>query len=130
MASSNGAAEPNETTSLLTKDATKPVDPSLSGNGLSNGNAIAEGADTDVENGEVESQDGDGGEDNPLFEGQKVTRLGLLIPAVAIGILLAAADQTLVVTTYGKIGSDLNALNNTSWIATAFVLLSSSNFTY
>lgn len=26
-----------------------------------------------------------------------------------------------VVSSYGKIGSDLNALNNTGWIATAFV---------
>lgn len=34
-------------------------------------------------------------------------------------VLLSAADQTLVVTTYGRIGSDLHALNNTSWIATA-----------
>jgi hypothetical protein len=28
-------------------------------------------------------------------------------------------DQTLVVATYGKIGSDLQALNSTSWIATS-----------
>ena len=34
--------------------------------------------------------------------------------------MLSAADQTLVVTSYGVIGSDLNALNNTSWIATAY----------
>jgi hypothetical protein len=118
MASSNSAAEPNETTSLLTKDATKPVDPSLSGNGLSSGNGVA---DSDVENGEVETRSGEQeeGDENPLFEGQKVTRLGLLIPAVGIGVLLAAADQTIVVTSYGRIGSDLKALNNTSWIATA-----------
>jgi hypothetical protein len=28
-------------------------------------------------------------------------------------------DQTLTIAAYGKIGSDLNALNNTSWIATS-----------
>jgi hypothetical protein len=28
-------------------------------------------------------------------------------------------DQLLTVATYAKIGNDLNALNNTSWIATA-----------
>ncbi|KAH6654640.1 multidrug resistance protein fnx1 [Truncatella angustata] len=31
-------------------------------------------------------------------------------------------DQTLVIATYGKIGSDLKALNNTSWIATSYFL--------
>lgn len=34
-------------------------------------------------------------------------------------IFLAAADQTIIVSSYGRIGSDLGALNNTSWIATA-----------
>lgn len=34
-------------------------------------------------------------------------------------IFLAAMDQTLIVSAYGKIGSDLKALNNMSWIATA-----------
>jgi hypothetical protein len=71
MASPTGNnAEPDETTSLLTKDST-----SVSGNGSSEVNAVS-----DVESGEV-----DGSEDNPLFEGQQVTRVGLLIPAVAIG---------------------------------------------
>ena len=41
------------------------------------------------------------------------------LPALAIGIFLAAADQTIVVSSYGKIGSEMKALNNTSWIATA-----------
>jgi hypothetical protein len=31
----------------------------------------------------------------------------------------AAADQTIIITSHGRIGSDLDALNNTSWIATA-----------
>jgi hypothetical protein len=30
-----------------------------------------------------------------------------------------AMDQTLVIATYGKMGSDLKALNYTSWIATS-----------
>jgi hypothetical protein len=34
-------------------------------------------------------------------------------------IFLAAADQTIIVSCYGKIGSDLNSLSNTSWVATA-----------
>jgi hypothetical protein len=35
-------------------------------------------------------------------------------------VFLAAADQTLVIATYGTIGSELKSLNNTSWIATAY----------
>lgn len=49
-------------------------------------------------------------------------KLPIIFPAVAIGVFLAAADQTLVVTSYGRIGSDLHALNRTSWIATAYFL--------
>ncbi|KAK8056021.1 hypothetical protein PG993_001248 [Apiospora rasikravindrae] len=45
-----------------------------------------------------------------------------LLPALAIGIFLVAMDQTLTIATYGKMGSDLNALNNTSWIATSYFL--------
>lgn len=35
---------------------------------------------------------------------------------------MVAIDQLLTVATYAKIGNELNALNNTSWIATAFVI--------
>ena len=40
-------------------------------------------------------------------------------PALGIGLFLSAVDLTIVASAYGEIGSDLNALNNTSWIATA-----------
>ncbi|KAL8888149.1 MAG: hypothetical protein Q9215_004365 [Flavoplaca cf. flavocitrina] len=53
-------------------------------------------------------------------------RLKYILPAVAIGIFLSAADQTLIVTMYGKIGSDLKALNKTSWVSTAYFLTLSS----
>lgn len=43
------------------------------------------------------------------------------LPALAVGIFLSAADQTLVVASYGKIGTEFSALNKTSWIATAYV---------
>lgn len=46
------------------------------------------------------------------------------LPALAIGIFLSAADQTIVVASYGKIGSEFKAMNRTSWIATAYVSLS------
>ncbi|KAG9243238.1 major facilitator superfamily domain-containing protein [Calycina marina] len=63
-------------------------------------------------------------EGNPLFEGNPDTlkTLWLLFPAVSIGVLLGSADQTLVVTTYGRIGSDLGGLSGASWIATAYFL--------
>ncbi|KAL4743138.1 hypothetical protein BDV11DRAFT_202124 [Aspergillus similis] len=37
-------------------------------------------------------------------------------------VFLSAADQTIIVSSYGKIGSDLKALNLTSWIATSYFL--------
>ena len=37
-------------------------------------------------------------------------------------IFLIALDQTLVIATYGKIGSDLRALQSTSWIGTSYFL--------
>jgi MFS family permease len=37
-------------------------------------------------------------------------------------VFLAAADQTLVVSTYSTIGTELHALNSTSWIATGYFL--------
>lgn len=46
-------------------------------------------------------------------------RLHILLPAIGIGVFLCALDQLLAVATYAKIGSDLHALNSTSWIATA-----------
>ena len=64
-------------------------------------------------------------------------KLKYILPAITIGVrkqplidvsqlaidytqvFLSAADQTLVAASYGNIGSDLNALNNASWIATS-----------
>jgi MFS family permease len=37
-------------------------------------------------------------------------------------VFLAAADQTLIVSTYGTIGTDLHALSSTSWVATSYFL--------
>ena len=49
-------------------------------------------------------------------------RLPYILPAIAIGVFLSAADQTIIVSSYGQIGSDLGALSRTSWIATAYFL--------
>ncbi|KAL4784568.1 major facilitator superfamily-domain-containing protein [Aspergillus varians] len=48
--------------------------------------------------------------------------LRYILPAISVGVFLSAADQTIIVASYGKIGSDLNALNLTSWIATSYFL--------
>lgn len=45
-----------------------------------------------------------------------------IFPALSIGVFLAAADQTIIVSSYGRIGSDLHALDRTGWIATAYFL--------
>ena len=45
-----------------------------------------------------------------------------LLPVLAIGIFLAFLDQSIVAAINGDIGSDLHALKNVSWIATAYFL--------
>lgn len=49
-------------------------------------------------------------------------RMKYIFCAVSVGVFLAAADQTLVVSTYGTIGTELHALSSSSWIATAYFL--------
>ncbi|EPQ50445.1 hypothetical protein GLOTRDRAFT_108627 [Gloeophyllum trabeum ATCC 11539] len=48
------------------------------------------------------------------------------IPAIvlplAVGVFLAAMDQTIVVSSYASIGTQFNQLQNTSWIATGYML--------
>ncbi|KAG4435853.1 hypothetical protein IFR05_008679 [Cadophora sp. M221] len=131
MAPSNDGV-PTERTSLLSKSRninSKAIDSyssdeittdeSHSRNGDDNGSIFKSGDENvrDEEAGQVVQDD-----DNPLFEGNPDVNMRLLFPAVALGILLSAADQTIIVSSYGKIGSDLQALNNTSWIATAYFL--------
>jgi hypothetical protein len=92
---SNGVTEPSERTTLLSKDAIKPIDSSLSDSIIRDENANRNGygrtgiapksgvtgSIMDEENGEVE-------EANPLFEGdaEMTKKMHLLFPAVAIGV--------------------------------------------
>ncbi|KAH7360676.1 putative transporter [Rhexocercosporidium sp. MPI-PUGE-AT-0058] len=123
--------EPTERTSLLSKTSNFKTNDSSSSDEITtdesrssssssneNGSILKSGDENvvDEEAGEVEE------DDNPLFEGNPDINMRFLFPAVALGILLSAADQTIIVSSYGKIGSDLQALNNTSWIATAYFL--------
>jgi hypothetical protein len=87
MPPSNSNPEPNERTSLLSKDSPKPIEPSLSDaitpETSVNGNGSASKGDgRDEEVGEVEEGE------NPLFEGNdKVAqKMYLLFPAVSIGV--------------------------------------------
>ncbi|KAJ8126598.1 hypothetical protein O1611_g7040 [Lasiodiplodia mahajangana] len=75
----------------------------------------------DIENGSQHVEvavNGNGNGSSP----KPTVKMAALLPALAIGIFLVALDQTLTIATYGKIGSDLQALNSTSWIATSYFL--------
>ncbi|PUU81009.1 major facilitator superfamily domain-containing protein [Tuber borchii] len=61
--------------------------------------------------------------DGPKIPG---VNLRLILPAMAVGIFLAAMDNTIVVSSYGAIGSDMKELNKTSWISTAYLLTTTS----
>lgn len=58
---------------------------------------------------------------SPDGDPELAQKLRVLVPALAVGIFLSALDQTLIVATYAKISSDLEALNRTSWISTSYV---------
>lgn len=45
---------------------------------------------------------------------------------MSIGIFLAAMDTTIIAASYARIGSDFNHLQNTSWIATGYMLMLTS----
>lgn len=72
--------------------------------------------------------DGCDAENGGLGEGEvqqkhpMADKMHVLLPAVGVGVFLVAVDQLLAVATYAKIGSELKALNNTSWIATSYFL--------
>ncbi|ROV98361.1 hypothetical protein VMCG_07110 [Cytospora schulzeri] len=89
----------------------------------SSGDTTAVGADEEGA-GPGGEENGEGEEVEVVREGipEMAKRLHILLPAIGIGIFLCALDQLLAVATYAKIGSDLHALNSTSWIATAYFL--------
>jgi hypothetical protein len=127
MAVSNGQAKPTETSPLLAKDTSS----STTSSSATPPNGTSDASDASASNGSAhpnESGDEETGDPeephNPIFVGlpDVAARLHILAPAVAIGVFLAAADQTIIVSTYGRIGSELNALSSTSWIATAYFL--------
>ncbi|KAI1102842.1 MFS general substrate transporter [Jackrogersella minutella] len=84
-----------------------------------NNSAVNVDETADVENGGAN----DAGDDAPNESVPKLkVNMKLLFPAIAIGVFLVAMDQTLTIATYGRMGTELNALNSTSWISTSFFL--------
>lgn len=120
-----------ETSPLLSKGNSGPVD---AGGGVAPDGPqtrIDESHSTFEENDETTSNDGPALERQESglnrvkqYEGMPEVRkqLKFILPAVGIGVFLGSADQTIIVSSYGKIGTELNALNLTSWIATAYFL--------
>ena len=59
-------------------------------------------------------------EDPAIVEGRK--KVKTFLPILGVGIFLAFLDQSIVAAINGEMGSDLHALKNVSWIATAYFL--------
>ena len=59
-------------------------------------------------------------EDPEVAQGRK--KVKSFLPILGVGIFLAFLDQSVVAAINGEIGSDLHALRNVSWIATAYFL--------
>ncbi|MCJ1281916.1 hypothetical protein MMC26_001239 [Xylographa opegraphella] len=118
------ASEPTESSPLLSGASTAYLEPGDAAQGTSSNNGSVNGSFKDPSpDGDEERQ----GQDNPRgaqYEGlpEVKKQLKYILPAIAVGIFLSAGDQTIIVSCYGKIGSELHALNNTSWIATAYFL--------
>ncbi|KAL8714626.1 MAG: hypothetical protein Q9220_001574 [cf. Caloplaca sp. 1 TL-2023] len=117
--------EPTETSPLIQHQSNVLPESAEAPNGaLPNGSGLDEHANGSVKPGnDEESQD-----HVTEYQGmpEVKAKLKYILPAIAIGIFLSAADQTLIVTMYGKIGSDLKALSKTSWVSTAYFLTLSS----
>lgn len=59
-------------------------------------------------------------EDPEVVQGRK--KVKSFLPILGVGIFLAFLDQSIVAAINGEIGSDMHALRNVSWIATAYFL--------
>ena len=79
-----------------------------------NGNSVIQDAESGNDSGDAPEQD----PDVPTIPG---VNIAAVVPAMAIGVFLASMDNTVVVASYGRIGTELNELNRTSWLTTAYV---------
>ncbi|THX04668.1 MFS general substrate transporter [Aureobasidium pullulans] len=117
----NDRRQATETSPLLGKQGPKPIDPS---DGIVPDSAVTNGVIPEGEDGGDLERQTSLEERQKQYEGQPEMRkkMKVIFPALTVGVLLSAADQTIIVSSYGKIGSELKALNNVSWIATAYFL--------
>jgi hypothetical protein len=92
---SNGATEPSERTSLLSKDTIKPIEPSLSDSinpdGNSDGNGyggVGDASKSGGSGGSIVEDEENGEVEEAVFEGnaEMAKKMYLLFPAVAIGV--------------------------------------------
>ncbi|KAK4205033.1 MFS general substrate transporter [Triangularia verruculosa] len=75
----------------------------------------------------VDGENGGAAEaENVHVQSELRANLKFIFPALAIGIFLAAGDQTIIISSYGRIGSDLNELDKTAWLATAYLCTTTS----
>ncbi|KAL8742123.1 MAG: hypothetical protein Q9190_005351 [Brigantiaea leucoxantha] len=119
-------SEPTETSPLLRHPSNVLPEPSAAPSGaLVNGSGIdgnANGVSKSAGDEEHQKQDDEDRVNQYKGMPEVRARLKYIVPAIAVGIFLSAADQTLIVSSYGKIGSELKALNKTSWVSTASFL--------
>ncbi|KAI4217563.1 MAG: hypothetical protein LQ351_000159 [Letrouitia transgressa] len=119
-------SEPTETSPLLRHpsdvlqepgDTTNPLLPGSIGDGHRVGRDAKPPIDP-----EQQAEEDPGRESQYQGMPEVKARMKYIMPALSIGVFLAAADGTLVLSSYGNIGSDLKALNKTSWVSTAYFL--------
>ncbi|KAL1297867.1 hypothetical protein AAFC00_006390 [Neodothiora populina] len=132
--STRGSADgqPTETSPLLGNKPLQTIDPAdaivQNASVTTNGTFEADGStlqDGGSGNASDDVEQADGSPHKPTTDAgieHMKSRMKYIFPALTIGVLLSAADQTIIVSSYGKIGSELHALSSTSWIATAYFL--------
>lgn len=113
---------PTETSPLIAR----PIPHDSNFVSISNGTIDTQRKEPSVYESEIESQS----IHSTIEKRQLQKNLKIIFPAVAIGIFLSAADQTLIVSSYSRIGSELNALSQTSWIAVSMLFSSEARSTH
>ena len=104
-----------ERSPLLANSSDQAERPASDSHGSAN-NRSANDNDNDIES----NQQTPDLEDPEVVEVRK--RVKTFLPILGVGIFLAVLDQSIVAAINGEIGSDLHALKNVSWIATAYFL--------
>ncbi|KAJ6256757.1 Vacuolar membrane protein [Drechslerella dactyloides] len=109
------AASPSETTPLLSSSSSSPSDlhhpPLPHTSSIPDDDTIKPLLPPDEEN---------------ILADVPAVSLAAVLPSLMIGVFLAAMDNLIVASAYGRIGSDLHELSKTSWIAAAYLVTTTS----